>query len=187
MSEDPSAAVDAAPQDNAGAPAAADTSAPAGTGAPASTSAPAGTGAPASTQSSGVGDLLSAAGDLLDTVVTTGAEEVGGVVFGVGNDVLHAVATVADAGRALGHELAGDSAGATHELSNLVADGFEAIPGHELAWDGLAGMGHAIDGPQNQVKMWDDGGRDQFRDGVGADPEHDVPLQMPGEPEIPQA
>jgi hypothetical protein len=139
-------------------------------------------------EDSGESGILGAADDLLDTVVTTAAEETGGVALDLGNDVLHAGAAVGDGIRAVGDAVTGDGNAATHELKNLVADGFEAIPGHELAWDGFAGLGHAIDGPQSDAKVWGDGGANQFREGVGADPEHEAqPFPLPGEPEIQEA
>ena len=102
--------------------------------------------------------------------------------------MLHEFEAAGDAGRAIGAALAGNEQVAGHELHNLVADGFEALPGHELAWDGLAGLGYAVDGAQNEVKVWGEGGANQFRDGVGADPEQEAqPFQLPGEPEVPEA
>ena len=139
-------------------------------------------------EDSSEGGILGAAGDLLDTAVTTAAEEAGGVTFGLGNDLLHAVEAIGDGVRAVADEVSGDGKAASHELNNLVADGFEAIPGHELAWDGLMGLGRAIDGPQGEEKMWGDGGADQFRQGLGADPEQELlPSQLPGQPEITEA
>jgi len=144
--------------------------------------------APHGTEDSGGGGILDAAGDLLDTVVSTAAEEAGGVTFGLGNDLLHAVEAVGDGVRAVADEVSGDGNAASHELNNLAADGFEAIPGHELAWDGLMGLGRAIDGPQGEEKMWDAGGADQFRQDMGADPEQELlPSQLPGQPEITEA
>ena len=84
-------------------------------------------------EDSSEGGILGAAGDLLDTAVTTAAEEAGGVTFGLGNDLLHAVEAIGDGVRAVADEVSGDGKAASHELDNLVADGFEAIPGHELA------------------------------------------------------
>ena len=66
MSEDPGAVVAAAPQDTTGAPAAASA------------------GAPASTEGSGGSGLLEAAGDLLETVVSTGVEDDGRCRAGLG-------------------------------------------------------------------------------------------------------
>jgi hypothetical protein len=141
----------------------------------------------AMSEDSGEGGILGVAGDLLDSV-TTAAAEAGGAVLDLGNDFLHEGAAVGDGVRAAGDAVTGDGNAATHELKNLVADGFEALPGHELAWDGLAELGHAIDGPQSDAKVWGDGGANQFREGVGADPEHEAqPFQLPGEPEIQEA
>ena len=134
------------------------------------------------------GGLLSAAGDLLDSVVSTVADEAGGVVLDPISDVVHGAEGVVDAGRALYDAATGDSQGAEHQLHNLVADGFESIPGHELGWDAMAGLGWAIDGSQNEVKTWEEGGAEQFRDGVGADPEHEsAPSLWPEEPEVQEA
>ena len=139
-------------------------------------------------EDSGEGGVLGAAGDLIGTVVTTAAEEAGGVVLDLGNDLLHEATAIGDGIRAVGDAVTGDGNAATHELQNLEADGFEAIPGHELAWDGLAGLGHAIDGPQSDAKVWGDGGANQFREGVGADPEQEFnPIHLAGEPEVPEA
>ena len=139
-------------------------------------------------EDSGESGILGAAEDLLDTVVTTAAEETGGVALDLGNDVMHGAAAIGDGVRAVGDAVAGDGNAAAHELQNLVADGFEAMPAHELAWDGFAGLGQAIDGPQSDAKMWGDGGANQFREGVGADPEQEVNLtDLAGEPEVPEA
>jgi hypothetical protein len=142
----------------------------------------------AMSEDSGDGGILGTAGDLLDTVVTTAVEETGGVALDLDNDLLHEGEVIGDGIRAVGDAVTGDGNAAANELQNLVADGFEAIPGHELAWDGLAGLGHAIDGPQSDAKVWGDGGANQFREGVGADPEQEAqPFQLPGEPEVPEA
>ena len=50
------------------------------------------------------------------------------------------------------------------------------------------GLGRAIDGSQGEEKMWGDGGADQFRQGLGADPEQELlPSQLPGQPGITEA
>jgi hypothetical protein len=141
----------------------------------------------AMSEDSGESGIVGVAEDLLDTV-TTAAAEAGGVVLDLGSDYLHEGVALGDGVRAVGDAVTGDGNAATHELKNLVADGFEAIPGHELAWDGLAELGHAIDGPQSDAKVWGDGGANQFREGVGADPEHEFnPIPPPGGAEVQEA
>jgi hypothetical protein len=108
--------------------------------------------------------LLSMGGDLIDDV----AKDLTGV--GEVETVVNAGHTIADLGEAAYHGITGDTTAAGHDLSNAVADGFNTVPFHDVAWDGLMTLGRAIDGDGNHDPMWDQGGEDAFRDAVGATP-----------------
>jgi hypothetical protein len=135
-----------------------------------------------------VGGVLAEVGEAAADVVWDAAKEAGGTALGLAIvNPLHAVEAIADVARAGKDEITGHGDAAHHDLQNAVADGFQALPFHELAWDGLAGLGQAVDGPNNQMHLWESGGAEQFREGVGADPEGEGHIPLPGEPENTEA
>ena len=109
--------------------------------------------------------LMSMGGDLL--------EEAGKDVTGIGEveDVINAGRAGADLVQAAYHGITGDTTAAGHDLGNAVADGFNAVPFHDVAWDGMMTLGRAIDGDGNHDPMWDQGGEDAFREAVGGTPQ----------------
>jgi len=109
--------------------------------------------------------LMSMGGDLVDNV----AKDLTGV--GEVETVVNAGRTVMDLGQAAYHGITGDTTAAGHDLGNAVADGFNTVPFHDVAWDGLMTLGRAIDGDGNHDPMWDQGGQDAFRDAVGGTPQ----------------
>ncbi|HEU5355862.1 MAG TPA: hypothetical protein VFU65_15425 [Actinocrinis sp.] len=117
--------------------------------------------------------LMSMGGDLIDNV----AKDMTGV--GEVENVINAGRAAVDLGQAAYHGITGDTAAAGHDLGNAVADGFNAVPFHDVAWDGMMTLGRAIDGDGNHDPMWDQGGEDAFRDAVGGTPQAHSP-SLPG-------
>jgi hypothetical protein len=121
-------------------------------------------GAAAPQGGSALDGLLSMGGDIIDGV----AKDLTGV--GELETVVNAGHAVADLGEAAYHGITGDGTAAGHDLGNAIADGFNAVPFHDAAWDGMMTLGRAIDGDGNHDPMWDQGGEDAFRDAVGGTP-----------------
>ncbi|HEV3170251.1 MAG TPA: hypothetical protein VGZ32_07925 [Actinocrinis sp.] len=114
-------------------------------------------------------------GGVLDGLLSMGGDLVGDVgkdLIGVGDleTVVNAGHAIADLGEAAYHGIVGDTTTAGHDLGNAVADGFNAVPFNDVAWDGMMTLGRAIDGDGNHDPMWGQGGEDAFRDAVGGTP-----------------
>ncbi len=116
-----------------------------------------------------------------DDSVLDGLEHFGSdIVSDVAADLSGAgeVETVIHGGKAIGnlaaagyHAVVGDSTTARQDLGDAAAEGFDTVPFHEAAWDGMMTLGRTIDGPGNNDQMWDQGGEGAFREAWGGTPQ----------------